>query len=73
VQVGCQGFADLGKQRQAMVNESLPRNHDLARFPVDVVEREGDDLACTQAKPGQKEDDRVVAPPSWCALVAGPD
>ena len=60
-EVGGQGFADVGGQRQAVVLASLAPHLQLAGPPIDVIEFQGDDLARPQPQAGQQEDDGAIA------------
>jgi hypothetical protein len=60
-EVGGQGFADVGGQRQAGVLASLAPHLQLAGPPIDVIELQGEDLARPQPQAGQKEEDGAIA------------
>ncbi|HWV59011.1 MAG TPA: hypothetical protein VN034_00030 [Sphingopyxis sp.] len=63
LKISSNGRSDVGRQRHDRRLPSLALNAELADAPVDVVEREGRDFLCPQSKPGEQQQDRVVAAP----------
>ena len=63
LQVCDDGHADILRKRHACSLSALRMNEDLPRLPVDIIEREGCDLARPQSKPGQHHEDGVVPSP----------
>jgi len=59
----------IDRQGQPVDPRSLAVNHDLARPPIDVVERQRGDLAATQPQSGQQHQDRVIAAPGRCRPI----
>jgi hypothetical protein len=52
-QVRGQGFTYVGRQRHAVVKQSLAANENLAGSPVDVLELESDHLPGAKTKAGE--------------------
>ena len=60
-QVGDQGLADLGWQRQAVLAAGLAADDDFSRPPVHVRKLQPSDLDRPQTEPGDQHHDREVA------------
>ena len=72
-EVAGQGFADVGRQRQAVVLASLAPHLQLAGPPIDVIEFQGDHLARPQPQAGQQEDDGAITAGGGAVPLASVD
>ena len=72
-QVAGQGFADVGRQRQAVVMASLAPHLQLAGPPIDVIEFQGDHLARPQPQAGQQENDGAITAGDGAVPLASAD
>ena len=68
-QRGDQGLADVGGQWQPSLPSPFAGYTNDPVVPVDVVHREGGDLACPEAKPDQQQQDGAVAKPARTRVV----
>jgi hypothetical protein len=66
--VAGQGLADVDGQREPVGLIGLADHQQHARPPVDVIQRDADDLPGLQAQPCQQQQDGVV--PAACRAVA---
>src|SRR5208282_1101328 len=62
MQITCNGFCNIRRERQLRPSSTLAAHGDSCFFPINVLEFQPDNLACPQTKPGQKQQDGVVAP-----------
>jgi hypothetical protein len=69
-QIGRDRLADIGRQRQLLNAVALAMHPELAGAPVDVLQRQGGDLADTQPEPNEHRQDRKVAASADGAPVA---
>ena len=63
------GFADVGRQRQALGAVALAVNDKLTSAPIDVVELKCGNLPRTQPETDERDQDRKIAPPLSCAAI----
>ena len=54
-QVDCDGFTNVGRQRQLCPASTLAPNGDPAVVPIDVIQAQRNDLAGTQAQSGEQQ------------------
>ena len=70
-EVGGDGPADIGGQRQAVHPAALAHHDQLAGPPIDVLQPQARHLCPAQAEAQEGDDQRVVAPTDRRATVAG--
>jgi len=54
-QVDCDGFTNVGRQRQLRPAPTLASNRDLAVVPIDVIQAQRNDLARSQTQSGEQQ------------------
>lgn len=68
------GLADVLRQRQPLDAAALSLHRELADIPIDVVERERYDLACSQSEPSkQKQDCEIPATDDGTSIALSND
>jgi hypothetical protein len=53
--VDCDGFTNVGRQRQLLPAPTLASNGDLAVVPIDVIQAQRNDLAGSQTQSGEQQ------------------
>ena len=59
-QIPRQGLPHILGDGEPVLSDTLPPDPDSSLFPIDVVQRQVNHFPGTQAKPCQKEQDRIV-------------
>lgn len=68
--VRSQGFANIRRQRQPVMPSTLSWNYDFAARPVEMLQFECSNLACSQPHSGKQHENGSVASASHLELVA---
>jgi hypothetical protein len=69
-QIVDQRRADVRRQRQSPQPLALAADENLAPFPIQIVQGQGDDFSGAQTEARQNQQDRIVALADWRAAIA---
>lgn len=69
--VGGERFADIWRNRHAIMPLSLAAHEKFTGSPVNIAELDGDDLRRSQPKTGHQQRHCIIAPPMFRAAPHG--